>query len=230
MKHICVGAVIALLGGCYPHYMDYEYYEDGPPPDGVMVQEAPPEPLAEEMPPEPFAGAIWVDGYWNWSGHRYMWIRGRYLRAPRPGVVWFHGGYVRVRGGYVYVAGRWAPPGYQVRYRYVYQPRWYGHGWYRQSHPRGRVYRGGRYYGPRGYRGGPRGYRGGPRGYDGGPRGYRGPAPRGYRGPGPSHHGGGHAVPPAPRHRAPAAGGGGGRHRAPSAGGGGRSHRAPPAP
>lgn len=207
------GALLMLAGGCYPYYAEYdhEYVPDGP-----VIGEEPPAPLVEELPPEPFVGAIWVDGYWLWSGHRYVWVRGRYLRPPRPGVVWFHGGYVRTRGGYVYVSGRWAPPSYRMRYHYVHGPRWHRHTWYRRHYgPRGAYrgpYRGGHY---RPYRGGH--YRPGPRGgYARPPRHNRAGPPGSYGNPGKRHY------------KAPAKGGPG-PHRAPPAGGGGRGgkHRAP---
>jgi hypothetical protein len=63
------------------------YYEPPPPAPAVPVQAAPPEPIVEVRPALPFAGAIWLPGYWHWSGATYVWIGGRWS-APRPGYVW----------------------------------------------------------------------------------------------------------------------------------------------
>jgi len=203
---LLASALALLVSGCYAHYYgEYEYDYDQPP-DGPVIVEAPPAPMVEEIPPEPWVGAVWVDGYWNWTGHTYVWVGGRYLRPPRAGLIWYHGGYVHTPRGYVYVRGRWAAPGYRVRYRYVHTPRWHS----RRHHYRGGVYH--RHYrsgpGP-GYAPPPRGHRGHPGHYRGGGRGHRAPP----------------ATEEAPR-RGPR------KHRAPPAGGpprGPRKHRAPPA-
>ena len=144
---LAVGFAVVAAGGCYAEYhAEVEYL---PPPEGPVVQEAPPQPRAEQIPAPPWEGAIWVDGYWSWAGGRYVWVSGRYMRPPRAGVVWYHGGYVQVDGGWVWVAGRWAAPGYDVGYRYFYAPRWRRHWWYsrhrRAFKPRARRYRRGRY-------------------------------------------------------------------------------------
>jgi hypothetical protein len=204
---LLASALALLVSGCYGHYYgEYEYDYDAPP-DGPVIVEAPPAPMVEEIPPEPWVGAVWVDGYWNWTGHTYIWVRGRYLRPPRVGLIWYHGGYVRTARGYVYVRGRWAAPGYRVRYRYVHTPRWHS----RRHHYRGgavyhRHYRSGR--GPR-YAPAPRGRRGPPGHYRGDGRGRRPPGAEEGSRRGPR------------KHRAPPAGGGAPR--------GPRKHRAPPA-
>jgi len=53
----------------------------------VYAPVAPPAPYAEVQPAIPFAGAIWISGFWNWSGGRYSWVPGRYER-PRAGYSW----------------------------------------------------------------------------------------------------------------------------------------------
>ncbi len=129
---------VITLSGCYdPNYMQYHY--PPPPPQGAIIPEAPPAPLVEVIPVIPYSGAIWVDGYWNWADQRYLWIAGRYMRPPRVGVAWYPGGYVRSGRGYSYMRGRWAPPHYRPRHRYVHRrayqyPR--GHRNYRQGQPR----------------------------------------------------------------------------------------------
>lgn len=65
------------LGGCavvpvddYGYYGDdYRYYER----DTVIV--APP-PRVEYRGLPPAASYIWIDGYWNWVGHRHDWVPG----------------------------------------------------------------------------------------------------------------------------------------------------------
>jgi hypothetical protein len=99
-----------LLSGCVvapaPYYADgsaaygtgYGYADQA-----VYAPGAPPAPVYEVQPAIPFAGAIWINGFWNWSGGRYAWTPGRYERP---------------RAGYNYEPRRWAPSsrgGYQLQ-------------------------------------------------------------------------------------------------------------------
>ena len=58
-----------------------------------------------EVVPPPRPGYVWAPGYWNWSGQRYIWIRGSWYRN-RPGYVYYHprwdrdGDRWRMRRGY----------------------------------------------------------------------------------------------------------------------------------
>ena len=72
------------LGGCavVPAY-DYPY-EPAP---AVTVYSAPPAPLVEYRGLPPAFGYVWIDGYWNWGGVRYVWIPGRWVNPPQ-GQVW----------------------------------------------------------------------------------------------------------------------------------------------
>jgi len=48
----------------------------------VDVDVAPP-PAQVEVVPTLRGGYIWVPGYWNWSGHRHVWVRGHQVRERR---------------------------------------------------------------------------------------------------------------------------------------------------
>ena len=56
-------------------------------PGDITVGVPPPAPYAEVIPVAPFAGALWIGGYWGWSGGRHQWVPGRYEHA-RPGYRW----------------------------------------------------------------------------------------------------------------------------------------------
>ena len=99
-----VAAGALLLSGCVvapaPYYGDGSAggyppagYGDGYDAAAVYAPTAPPAPYAEVQPAIPFAGAIWICGFWNWSGGRYSWVQGRYERP---------------RAGYTYEPRRWA--------------------------------------------------------------------------------------------------------------------------
>lgn len=87
--HLKIAAVLlsagAALTGCVVAPTPGPVY-GGPayPVDSVYAPVAPPAPYTEVIPVVPFPGAIWVGGYWNWSGGRHVWVPGRYER-PRAG-------------------------------------------------------------------------------------------------------------------------------------------------
>ena len=49
----------------------------------VYVRVAPPAPRMEVMP-ESRRGYVWVPGYWDYRGHRHVWVAGTWMRE-RPG-------------------------------------------------------------------------------------------------------------------------------------------------
>lgn len=53
----------------------------------IVVGVPPPAPYFEVIPVVPFVGAVWISGYWGWSGGRHQWVPGRYAQ-PRPGHRW----------------------------------------------------------------------------------------------------------------------------------------------
>lgn len=87
------------LGGCavvpadeYGYYDDdYGYYER----DTVIVT---PPPRVEYRGRPPVSSYIWIDGYWNWVGHRHDWVPG-YWAPPgtRPRAIVQHRQFERHR-------------------------------------------------------------------------------------------------------------------------------------
>jgi hypothetical protein len=71
----------------------------------VWVQAAPPAPVVETVPALPGAGYVWVGGYWNWNGVKYVWVPGRYVHHPGA---WCAGHWRHVRdSGWYWVPGHW---------------------------------------------------------------------------------------------------------------------------
>jgi hypothetical protein len=68
---------------------------------GIVV--APPV-VVETPPPPPYAGAVWVEGYWDPA--LQVWVPGHHEHA-RPGWVYEHHGWRRVPAGYAFVRGHW---------------------------------------------------------------------------------------------------------------------------
>jgi hypothetical protein len=87
------------LGGCY-------VVPVGPPASPVVIADVPPPPpRAEVYGLPPVVGQVWISGYWNWGGARFVWMPG-YWSTPRPGYHWRphswapHGNRWRLAPGY----------------------------------------------------------------------------------------------------------------------------------
>lgn len=97
-------AVSILMSGCVVAPASVPYAVAA---DGVYAPVAPPAPQMEVIPPIPFVGAVWIGGYWGWSGGRHVWVQGHYSR-PNPGFRWQpHQWVQRPGGGWVLHGGRW---------------------------------------------------------------------------------------------------------------------------
>lgn len=92
--------VVTLAAGCVVN-------EPESPARGVIVSGPPPAPVQEERPPAPTPQAIWVAGYWHWTGLRYAWIPGHW-ESPPMGAVWNAPRVTTMQDGrYVYESGGW---------------------------------------------------------------------------------------------------------------------------
>jgi hypothetical protein len=76
-------------------------------PYGVAVNEPPPQPVVEARPPPRDPQAVWIAGYWHWTGLQYTWIPGHWEVAP-PAAHWRPPHYTLRDGVYYYEPGGWA--------------------------------------------------------------------------------------------------------------------------
>lgn len=72
----------------------------------VFVRFGPPPPPRYEAVPVVPSGWVWVPGYWNWNGHRYVWMRGHRERAHR-GRHWVEPRWYEDHGRWRQHRGRW---------------------------------------------------------------------------------------------------------------------------
>jgi hypothetical protein len=85
-----------------------------PIPQAQQAPIAPPaQPLDAVPPPQPSPSYVFVDGYWYWTGVRYVWAPG-YWVPPRPGHVYVGGSWRFGGGAWFYDPGGWAPVGRRV--------------------------------------------------------------------------------------------------------------------
>jgi len=75
----------------------------------VSTDQAPPPLPDEEQPVNSQDGALWTPGYWSWSGRRYFWMPGAWVRPPQSGMLWTPGYWGFEGGYYVFHPGHWGP-------------------------------------------------------------------------------------------------------------------------
>ena len=72
---------------------------------GVYVDIAPPAPRYEVVP-APRAGYVWVPGFWDWRGHRHVWVKGHFERE-RHGMYWHPNRWVQHENRWSLEHGHW---------------------------------------------------------------------------------------------------------------------------
>jgi hypothetical protein len=73
----------------------------------IVVHIAPPRMVVERRSPPPSPNHVWIQGYHNWDGQKYVWVQGRWEQPPRAHARWVAHHWVHRNGGYVLVDGRW---------------------------------------------------------------------------------------------------------------------------
>jgi hypothetical protein len=97
-----LASATVLIGGCAVYPAQDPYYDY----DAPVVRVAPPPPQYEYIGTPPVVGHIWIGGYWNWVGARYLWVPGRW-DAPRPGYHWAPHRWERQGEHWRPYSGRW---------------------------------------------------------------------------------------------------------------------------
>lgn len=72
----------------------------------ALSEVTPPLPLPEMTDDTPWPGAIWLAGYWDWDGVRYIWNPGRWASASE-GWRWSPGHWESTDRGWRFVGARW---------------------------------------------------------------------------------------------------------------------------
>lgn len=55
---------------------------------GVVVGPPPPAPYVGPVGYAPGQSFVWIDGFYDLRGGRWVWVNGYWRRPPRPGAVW----------------------------------------------------------------------------------------------------------------------------------------------
>lgn len=103
-------AALLMLGGCVVYPNDPYYaapgYAYGAPGPVVVAPTAPPPLIVENYGVAPYPGAVWIGGYWSWSGGRHVWTHGHW-ESPRPGYRWAPRRWERSGNGWQQHGGHW---------------------------------------------------------------------------------------------------------------------------
>lgn len=98
MKYVMLSAVLLAATGlmaCGGGYVAY-------------AVPAPPPPYAVgTVGVAPGPGYVWIDGFWNLSGNRWVWVNGRWAVPPHPHAVWVADRWERHGNGWRYRRGHW---------------------------------------------------------------------------------------------------------------------------
>ena len=70
------------------------------------VEVAPPAPR-EEVVPRARAGYEWAPGYWDWNGHRHVWVKGHFVRSRGADYQWVPHQWNEQQGRYHMEQGHW---------------------------------------------------------------------------------------------------------------------------
>jgi hypothetical protein len=77
--------------------------------EAQLTQRAPsPPPAARpEAPSAPIHGAVWIPGYWLWSGQQWVWVHGTFNLPPANSIEWQPPRWLVDGRGARFVPGRW---------------------------------------------------------------------------------------------------------------------------
>jgi WXXGXW repeat (2 copies) len=92
---LLMGGMLA-VGGCATHARVAIYAPAGPPAA-----------LQEVIAVSPGPGYVWIGGYHRWESGAYVWVPGRWDKAPRARAKWVPGRWRHERSGWYWVEGRW---------------------------------------------------------------------------------------------------------------------------
>jgi hypothetical protein len=77
------------------------------PDESRVVDTKPPSPRLEIRPLPPSDDQVWQAGYWKWSGSKYLWVAGKWVRKPSTRAAWISGYWQRQRDGWIWKPGSW---------------------------------------------------------------------------------------------------------------------------
>jgi hypothetical protein len=74
----------------------------------VYVKIGPPPIVVEHRTAAPGRNYAWQEGHHRWTGDRYEWVAGSWVRPPRAHARWVAGHWAHDRHGNYFVEGHWA--------------------------------------------------------------------------------------------------------------------------
>jgi hypothetical protein len=104
---ICVVSTALVLGiGCATRTRTVVVREPVPSAP-IVVREAPPAPPQEVITTAPSPTHVWVPGYYEWQGKRYVWKQGHWVKRPNYAGTYVQGHWEKQPNGWVWTQGYW---------------------------------------------------------------------------------------------------------------------------
>ncbi len=109
MKQIKLGLLLPLVGMLLCSGCIYSHRAMAPTGRTIIVQQEPPPPRQEVRTISPGPTHTWVEGYWAYSGNRWVWVPGHWENRPRTDAVWMPGHWDKdpAQRGWVWTPGHW---------------------------------------------------------------------------------------------------------------------------
>ncbi len=95
---------VLLASGCVTRRV---VVHDRVPVQPVLVVQEPPPPRSEVVGVAPSSAHVWVPGYWQWTGRKYVWHGGHWEKRPTTGATYVEGHWEKQPQGWVWVPGMW---------------------------------------------------------------------------------------------------------------------------
>ena len=73
----------------------------------VVVHKKPPHAVTEHASATPGPGYVWIAGFQEWDGSKFVWQPGRWVIPPHEHAIWMVPRWERTPAGYVFVEGWW---------------------------------------------------------------------------------------------------------------------------
>ncbi len=73
----------------------------------IYIDQAPPPRPRIVVPPAPNSIAVWIDGYWNWTGVQFVWVDGFWDPNPPQALHWVRDRWAQSNRGWYRQPGQW---------------------------------------------------------------------------------------------------------------------------
>jgi hypothetical protein len=109
MRKLLLGTLLGttLLVGARAQDVDAPVTADPPTKGELVVHAKPPRAVKEHPPASPAPGDVWIGGYQEWDGNKFVWQPGHWEKPPHEQAIWMAPRWERRGHDYVFMDGWW---------------------------------------------------------------------------------------------------------------------------